>query len=213
MIGSADLNTPARIGLFGGAFDPPHRAHHALAQAAIAQFQLDRLLVLPTGQAWHKSRGLTSVAHRVAMTRLAFADVPQVTVDPRETLRGGNTYTIETLLELQQAMPNAQWWLFIGEDQAQRFTTWHRWQDILARASLVVAQRPATAGEPPTARQWQNALPVGASSLDLPPLDISATRIRQALQKDPSADSISAWLQPQVAHYIRQHHLYTDHHE
>lgn len=147
------------------------------------------------------------------MTRLAFADLPQVTVDPRETLREGNTYTIETLLELQHAIPSAQWWLFIGEDQAQRFTTWHRWQDILTRVNLVVAQRPATVSESPDTRQWQNALPVGVSSLNLPPLDISATRIRQALQKHPSAEDISPWLQPQVAHYIRQHHLYTDHHE
>ena len=204
------LNNRQRIGLFGGAFDPPHRAHHALAQAAISQFHLDRLLVLPTGQAWHKTRGLTSVEHRIAMTRLAFADLPQVTVDPRETLREGNTYTIETLLELQQAMPNAQWWLFIGEDQAQRFTTWHRWQDILARVHLVVAQRPATANEAASTRQWQNALPDGVSILEMLPLDISATAIRQTLK---NGQDTSAWLPPQVAHYIQQHHLYTDHHE
>ena len=47
-----------RVGMFGGAFDPPHGAHRALAEAAIAQLQLDRLHVLPTGHAWHKSRAL-----------------------------------------------------------------------------------------------------------------------------------------------------------
>ena len=63
---------PARVGMFGGAFDPPHRAHAALVAAALDQLQLDRLHVLPTGEAWHKARGLSSAAHRLAMARLAF---------------------------------------------------------------------------------------------------------------------------------------------
>ena len=51
--------SPQRVGMFGGAFDPPHRAHVALAQAAVRQLGLDRLYVLPTGDAWHKARTLT----------------------------------------------------------------------------------------------------------------------------------------------------------
>ena len=73
----------ARAGMFGGAFDPPHRAHVALARAAIAQLRLDRLFVVPTGDAWHKARTLTAAAHRLAMTRLAFAGIAQVRVDDR----------------------------------------------------------------------------------------------------------------------------------
>jgi nicotinate-nucleotide adenylyltransferase len=198
------------MGLFGGAFDPPHQAHHALAKAAIAQFALDTLWVLPTGQAWHKARPLSSAEHRVAMTRLAFADMPQVQVDARETLRSGATFTVDTLLELQQAHAGAQWWLFIGEDQAQRFTTWHRWQDIVSMAQLVVAQRPASPADEPARRQWQNAMQTPVITLDLPAMDISATQIRQRLAMGQDA---SDCLQPQVQDYIRQHHLYTDQHE
>jgi nicotinate-nucleotide adenylyltransferase len=76
-----------RIGLFGGSFDPPHTAHIALAKHAVAQFGLSELRIIPTGDAWHKTRALTPSPHRLAMTRLAFADVSQATVDPRDTDR------------------------------------------------------------------------------------------------------------------------------
>ena len=82
---------PIRLGVFGGAFDPPHRAHLALVHAALAQFGLDELRVLPTGQAWHKARPLSAAAHRVAMARLTFEHMPQVVVDDRETRREGAT--------------------------------------------------------------------------------------------------------------------------
>ena len=69
------------LGVFGGAFDPPHWAHVALVKAAMAQLALDRVLVLPTGQAWHKTRSLSQASHRLNMTRLAFAPLPQVVVE------------------------------------------------------------------------------------------------------------------------------------
>src|SRR5690606_20992264 len=85
---------PRRIGLYGGAFDPPHEAHRAMAEAALAQLGLDLLLILPTGQAWHKSRPLTAAAHRLAMSRLAFSDLPHTRIDDREMRRNGPTYTV-----------------------------------------------------------------------------------------------------------------------
>ena len=122
---------PLRIGLFGGAFDPPHDAHLALARAAIDQLALDRLHVLPTGDAWHKSRPLSPGADRLAMCRLAFADLPRVRVDDRELRRDGATYTIDTLAELHAEEPAAQLFLVIGADQAAAFHRWRRAADIL----------------------------------------------------------------------------------
>ena len=129
-----------RLGIFGGSFDPPHTAHIALARHAVAQFNLDELRILPTGDAWHKMRSLTPSPHRLAMTRLAFADVPHAVVDSREIDRSGATYTVDTLLELKSEVPQAALFLFIGADQAHAFKTWHRWADILALATVVVAQ-------------------------------------------------------------------------
>ena len=64
-----------RIGLFGGAFDPPHLAHVALAKAAIEQAELDQLLVMPTGQAWHKARPLSAAPSRLEMATIAFGSL------------------------------------------------------------------------------------------------------------------------------------------
>ncbi|MGA1168233.1 MAG: adenylyltransferase/cytidyltransferase family protein, partial [Burkholderiaceae bacterium] len=63
------------VGIYGGAFDPPHQAHVALAQAALAQLALDQLYIVPTGDAWHKTRPLSAAAHRLRMAELAFADL------------------------------------------------------------------------------------------------------------------------------------------
>jgi len=80
-----------RIGVFGGAFDPPHNAHVALARAALEQLGLAALHVFPTGHAWHKVRELTPAQDRLAMAQLAFGGIPGVVVDSREMLRDGLT--------------------------------------------------------------------------------------------------------------------------
>jgi nicotinate-nucleotide adenylyltransferase len=197
------------VGVFGGAFDPPHLAHHALAQAAVAQFQLDQLLVMPTGQAWHKNRDLTAAEHRLAMARLAFADVPQVQVDARETQRTGPTYTFDTLTELRQEHPHAKLFLFIGSDQARAFHTWHQWQGILKLATVVEARREAVTGaEASEAAEWHNTpqeKPFVSAVLQMPNMRCNATDIRASIAQ---GQPISEWLSPSVWHYIQQHRLY-----
>ncbi len=196
------------MGMFGGAFDPPHIAHITLAKHAIAQFDLDELRIIPTGDAWHKARTLTPSPHRLAMTRLAFADVARVVVDPREIDRDGATYTFDTLQALQAEMPAVDWYLFIGADQANAFQTWHRWQEILGLATLVVANRPLD-GQGAHVSQWHNAISPDVQRLDMPSLNVSATDIRAHFaQASQSAALMSAWLPAAVQHYIEKHSLY-----
>jgi len=191
-----------RLGVFGGAFDPPHIAHLALAQHAIAQFGLQQLRIIPTGDAWHKDHTLTASPHRLAMARLAFEGMAQVAVDEREINRAGATYTYDTLLELKTEHPDDELFLFIGADQAHAFKTWHRWQDILKLATLVVAQR---GGAP----QWHNAVSPDVQRLDMPSLKVSATDIRaHYAQHTVAQPPFSNWLPASVQHYIEQHSLY-----
>lgn len=100
--------TPQRIGILGGAFDPPHIAHVAMAEAAIVQFHLDELIVVPTGKAWHKPRDLSNGEHRAAMAKLAFSHLRQARVDEIELHREGASYTIDTLRSLSDQYPDAQ---------------------------------------------------------------------------------------------------------
>lgn len=200
--------TLPRIGVFGGSFDPPHNAHVALARAALAQLDLVELRIFPTGDAWHKQRPLNPGQHRLAMTQLAFADVKGAQVDPREMLRAGPTYTFDTLFELQQERPGAQLVLIMGADQALSLPKWHRWQEIVAMAIVAVAYRPAVAGGlGATTPRILPSPPAGAhfESLELAPMDVSATDIRQRAAR---GQDFSALVPPAVARYIDRHHLY-----
>lgn len=190
--------------MFGGAFDPPHRGHAALAQTAIAQLQLDELRVLPTGQAWHRATALSSAEHRVAMAQLAFASNDQVVVDARETHRSGPTYTVDTLAELKAENPLAQLFLIIGEDQARRLTTWHRWQELADFAIISVAARGDSTGASGIFYALIAQLPA-LEQLEMPPTPVSATEIRR---KVASGQDISPLVFDSVARYIAQHHLY-----
>ena len=202
------MNHAKRLGIFGGSFDPPHIAHIALAKHAIAQFDLNELRIIPTGDAWHKARTLTPSPHRLAMTRLAFADVAHTVVDPREIDRQGATYTVDTLQELKAEQPQADVYLFIGADQANAFKTWHRWQEILGLATVVVAERKlAELGS--IASQWHNAVSPDVQRLDMPSLNVSATEIRAHVAHGTQADpKMHAWLPAAVQHYIEKHSLY-----
>ena len=202
------MNHAKRLGIFGGSFDPPHIAHIAVAKLAIEQFHLNELRIIPTGDAWHKARTLTPSPHRLAMTRLAFADVAQATVDPREIDRKGATYTFDTLQELQAEQPETDFYLFIGADQANTFKTWHRWQEILDLSTVVVADRPIE-GQGSMASQWLNAVSPDVQRLDMPSLNVSATEIRAHVAHGTYADpKMHAWLPAAVQHYIEKHSLY-----
>jgi nicotinate-nucleotide adenylyltransferase len=193
-----------RIGVFGGAFDPPHAAHHALAQVALEQLQLDELRIIPTGQAWHKNRGLTPAAHRLAMARLAFADLERVVVDPRETVRSGPSYTVDTLLELKAEFVGAEFFLIIGEDQAKALDSWSRWSEIPKLATICVAARAGFT----RANATFEALHLSQTAvrlLEMPPMDVSATDIRQRLAR---RQNVGPLVFEPVARYIAQHHLY-----
>lgn len=193
-----------RIGVFGGAFDPPHAAHVALVQAAVANLQLDELRIVPTGQAWHKARDLSPAHHRLAMAKLAFSQLPRVLVDPRETQRSGPSYTVDTLRELKAQWPDAELFLIMGEDQARALPNWHEWQEVLRLAIICVAEREELTGARP-----RFIAPKSHESrfrqLQMPAMPISATDIRTRIA---AHQCVAPLVFEPVARYIDDHHLY-----
>ena len=193
-----------RLGVFGGAFDPPHAAHRALVEAALDQLQLDGLRIFPTGWAWHKTRQLSDARHRIAMAELAFADLPKVVVDRRETMRNGPSYSVDTLRELHTENPVAQLFLVIGQDQACALHTWREWETVLQLAIICVAARADSTGN-----AARFSAPPGLETrfvqLNFPSLPVSATNIRAlAAAGQPVVPLVCA----SVARYIVYHHLY-----
>jgi nicotinate-nucleotide adenylyltransferase len=201
-----------KIGVFGGAFDPPHRAHIALAEAAVAQLGLDRLYVVPTGHAWHKARALTEASHRLAMSRLAFDGLAAVEVDEREIHRPGPTFTIDTLEALQAENPGAQLYLIIGADQFAAFRQWHRWADILQLAIICIAARADATGASGLFGPENTAgMPPGARlvSIELPLMPVSATQVRDLAAAGKALEASTAQLVTgPIARYISSNRLY-----
>ena len=190
-----------RVGMFGGAFDPPHLAHVALARAAVEQLKLDELRIFPTGDAWHKTQILSSAAHRLAMARVAFGDLPHTVIDERELHRPGPTYTIDTLRELKAQQPEAELFLIMGEDQAVSLTRWREWQAIPALATICMAARASTDADAPRALPAEVELKL----LRLPEMPESATEVRERVAAQEGIDHL---VPPGVARYIDQHSLY-----
>ena len=197
------MSRSLRIGLFGGTFDPPHRAHRALAQVALEALALNELRWVPAGQPWQKAgRRLAEGEHRCAMVQALCAGEPRFVLDRRELLRQGPSYTVDTVRELAAEQPGAELFLVIGQDQYARFDTWREWQALLGLVTLAVAARQGQAPLAPAAlREWPHRM----RALPLPPLDVSSTAAREAAR---TGQGLSALTGAEVARYIEHHHLY-----
>ncbi len=191
-----------RIGLYGGSFDPVHNAHLALAQLALAHLDLDQLRWIPAGRAWQKSVQPAPAEDRLAMLQGATAGEPRFVVDPIELHRQGPSYTLDTVKTLQPIDPLAQWLLVIGQDQYAQLDTWHGWRELLGLVTLAIAAREGQAVQPSAAVA---AVPHRCMHLPLPPMQVSATQIRQRVAEGQSIDHL---VPAQVARYIEQHRLY-----
>ncbi|REK25256.1 MAG: nicotinate (nicotinamide) nucleotide adenylyltransferase [Actinobacteria bacterium] len=141
---------------------------HAAETALFAG--LDRVLFVPAGDPWQKTdREVTAVEHRVAMTRISIEGIDGFEIDLQETERQGPSYTIDTL----ESFPDDdELFLILGADAAAGIHSWHRAEDVLDRARMIVVPRPGT---PPSA--VTEALP-GALRLEMAALDLSSTMIR-----------------------------------
>lgn len=200
--------TARRIGMYGGAFDPPHNAHVALAKAAITQLELDELRVFPTGHAWHKTQRLSPAKDRLAMAALAFDNVDHLVIDDREIRRAGPTYSKDTLLELQAEYPDAQIYLVMGADQAAALPTWSHFEEITKLAIICVAERADKTGSISYSATLNNLVSSHlkpAIHIELPFMPESATDIRDLVGHGKTIDNL---LPSSVALYIEKHHLY-----
>ena len=222
----------APIGCFGGTFNPPHRAHFALAHAAYDTLRLAQLLLIPTGQPWQKPQVLPA-AHRLAMLQAALADDEHahrfeheashpLSIDTLEIDLPQASYTIDTLRTLRARLPNTPLVWVMGSDQLRNLTTWKEWTHLLDLAHIAVVQRAgsevaATDLPPPLNAlyaqcvclddSWRESLCGRFIPFEFEPIAVSSSQIRAAIAAGQSVDSISA-LSPSVAHYITQHQLY-----
>jgi nicotinate-nucleotide adenylyltransferase len=130
------------IGLFGGTFDPIHYGHLRTAFELQQALRLTEVRFLPTGNPPHRDETSAPAELRLAMVRAAVAGQPGFTVDDREVRRTGLSYSVDTLTELRTEFPDRSLCLLLGMDAFLGLPNWHRWEEILQLAHVVVAHRP-----------------------------------------------------------------------
>ena len=132
-----------RIGVMGGTFDPIHHGHLVAAEEARWQFDLDRVVFVPTGQPWQKPVGVSPAEDRYLMTVIATASNPAFTVSRLEIDHQGPTYTIDTLRRLRAEQPEGTRLFFItGADAVLQILTWKEPDQVLALSEFIAATRP-----------------------------------------------------------------------
>ena len=194
-----------RIGIMGGTFYPIHNGHLLLAQKALEQVGLDKVLFMPSGHSYMK-KNVLETQKRVDMVALAIKKYPSFELSLIEAQKIGNTYTYETLLSLTAFNPDTQYYFIIGADSLFQIEQWRHPEQIFQMAILVCAVREDYDFD--AIRQKGNALAAFGANiiyLNMPPIDISSTDIRTKVKDNIS---ILDLVPPEVAHYIEQEHLY-----
>ena len=180
----------ARLGLYGGTFDPIHIGHMHVITQLLRRDIVDRIIIFPAGQPrLRDNEPVATGAQRRAMCEAAVSDLPAdisslVEVNPIEILRQGPSYTIDTVEAVAQTYPDDSLHLIIGSDAYAKLEQWHRIEDLKKLVTFIIIERPGLESQ------------VG---LDIAALDIASTGIREGSSREYS---------PSVAQFVKEHHLY-----
>ena len=223
------MRNVARIGIFGGTFNPVHQGHLAIAEEVKKTLGLDRILLIPAGRPPHKKdRRLLPAKHRLEMVRLAVRGHPGLEVSDLEIARPGKSYTIETVKVLERTFPDGtEFYLILGLDAFMEFFTWRSPEALMARCHIVVVYRPgfrfSDLARLDFPGRWDprplDELDKGLRALYERPLfhatrlilmhvrahDVSATQIRDHLSGGKRLKNL---LPPLVESYIIDHNFY-----
>jgi nicotinate-nucleotide adenylyltransferase len=187
------------LGLFGGSFNPVHLGHLLVAQAALEELGLAHVFFVPAAQSPFKPGAeLAPAAERLRLLRLALAGQNRCSVDEQEIVRGGVSYSIDTVRQYAARFPQAQLWYLIGGDHARFLPKWREAEELARRVRFALIPRPGQElGELPA--------PFEGSALRGWTLDLSSSEIRERVRAGRSLD----WLVPAaVAEAIRNNRLY-----
>jgi len=206
------------IGIYGGTFDPIHYGHLRSALEVAEQLSLAKVLMIPSAQPPHRDMPHVSAQHRWQMLQLALSGQTRLCADDREILRNGPSYTYDTLVDIREEVGDTPLCLIQGSDVFADLASWYRWQYLLDFAHIVIMRR---AGE---SVRWSDQVKqyyakavtedvselFAASSgsiyeLDVTPLKISATDIRQRLLQQREVRYL---IPDSVLSYIEKNQLY-----
>jgi nicotinate-nucleotide adenylyltransferase len=207
------------VGILGGTFNPPHLGHLALARYAREELALERVLLMPSHIAPHKSTEQDpGPQHRLNMCRLAVDGEPRVSVCSLEIERPGPSYTVDTLSAIHASHPDAQLTLIVGADIAPTLPAWREPAKVLELAHVAIGARTGACDEDmlatvaslsrsPEGDRASRRRP-GAGEvrfLPMPVVEVSSSIVRERVARGESVEQLVG---PAVARYISEHGLY-----
>lgn len=193
-----------KTGIFGGAFNPVHNGHVRLAEEAVKQLKLKKLLIIPTFDSPHKATKLAPFDDRAEMCRRAFSHIEGTEVCDIERRLGGKSFTINTVRALRDELPDAQFFLLIGGDMLFSFAEWYKYESLLKETKVCAVARDNDS----FVDMMEVANEMGrVRVLPTKAVEVSSTDIREKAAK---GESISGLVPASVADYIAQNSLYSE---
>ena len=184
-----------KTAILGGTFDPPHIGHLEIIKAALAEPDIDRVLVMPDYAPPHKRERVTATdSQRLEMCRLLIETVDGADVESAE-LEQQFSYTADTLRDLMARAPETKWCLLYGGDALQSLPYWKDSAFLTAHAEIIAVHR---RGE---------STPPGMRTLAVMPPAVSSSEIRRQLARN---ESVTGQIPESVEHFIHEHHLYQE---
>ncbi len=191
-----------RIGLLGGTFDPVHNGHLLAAQAAYEAAKLDEVWFVPTSSPPHKPQPGADSGNRRQMLETAIASNPVFRVEDIELRREGISYTIDTVIALQEQYPDVIFYWIVGSDMVKDLPNWRKIDELAERLSFIGLERPDQPGDDSALPSFIRRRLLRAA---MPPIGISSSEIRRRLKEKRS---VRYMLPDPVLEFIQRDGLY-----
>ena len=186
-----------KIGILGGTFDPPHNAHLEIAERSIKQFDLDKVIFLPSGNPWQKKYS-TSFNHRFEMTKILIEDSNFFEISDIEKSEDVPSYTVDTLTKFNYKKDNL--YFILGSDTAINIKTWNNYEKLSSLTSFLIALR-----REDNISNLNEDFPFNYKLIEGEKLDLSSTSLREKLKNNLfDEDDIPL----KIISYIKSNNIY-----
>ena len=197
-----------KICISGGTFDPIHNGHIEIAKIALSQFELDKVIFMPTGNSYMKS-DVTPSIHRYNMLKLAIEGIDKFEISDLEIKRAGYTYTKDTVAYFKENCPDDELYFLIGTDTLFMLEKWYEPEYLFENLIFIVAHR-GDENSVAKAEEYKDKYNADIRFLDNDIIEISSTEIREEFIKNSYEEFDNKYFDNKVFEYIKENHLYKE---
>ncbi len=197
-----------RIGIFGGTFNPPHKGHMLIAQSALDEAELSKIIFVPCGNPPHKDdTDIADAKHRFNMVKLAISGNPFFDISDIEVRASSPSYTAKLLESLEALYPDNTLCFIMGADSLFQMEEWYHPELIFKRAEIIVALRGGYDNSKitDTIRDYKQKYNARIRTLNMPEIELSASSVRERLKK---GENVQDMLSGSVVQYIEKNGIY-----